>query len=167
MIRFRLPIIALAAIGAIAACDHQDPVANDANASGVLPPPVNEDAPNPEALPPVNGTDSAKRWERPPPVVEIPAALQGRWALGPNDCDESRDDAKGLLTITADALRFYESRAVPKGGIQADEDSISGEFSFTGEGQTWSKFQSLQLKKQELVRTETNPTASYSYAKCT
>jgi hypothetical protein len=167
MIRFRLPVFALTAIVLVAACDSQDPVANDANASGVLPPPVNEAAPNPEAHPPPEANAPASNAELPAPASKIPVALQGRWALTPGDCTSTRGDAKGLLTITGDTLRFYESRAVPSGQIESDENSISGTFSFTGEGQSWSKFQSLQLKERGLVRTETNPTASYNYARCT
>ena len=167
MIRFRLPVFAFTAIALVAACDSRDPVANDANASGVLPAPTNEAAPNPEAHPPPEASASNNAVATPAATSKIPAALQGRWGLTPGDCTSTRGDAKGLLTITGDLLRFYESRAVPSGQIEADEDSISGTFSFTGEGQTWSKNQSLQLQKQALVRTETNPTASYTYAKCT
>jgi hypothetical protein len=77
-----------------------------------------------------------------------------------------RSDAKGLLVISPNELRFYESRAVPAPGVQADADSMSGNFAFTGEGQSWTKYESFKLDKQVLVRTETRPTASFSYAKC-
>ena len=167
MIRLRLPVFALAAIAMVAACDASDPVDNDANASGTLPPPANEAALNPEALPSLEENASNNGAAAPEAASKIPAALQGRWALTPGDCTSTRGDAKGLLTITADGLRFYESRAVPSGEIETDEDSISGTFSFTGEGQTWSKYQSLELQGQALVRSETSPTASYTYAKCT
>lgn len=79
----------------------------------------------------------------------------------------TKGDAKGLLVISDNELRFYESRAVPAANARGDSNSISGDFAFTGEGQTWTKFQSLQLQKKELVRTESNPTASFTYAKCT
>ena len=39
-------------------------------------------------------------------------------------------------------------------------------YDFTGEGQTWTKYQALRLKGRDLVRTESNPVASFSYAKC-
>ena len=71
-----------------------------------------------------------------------------------------------MLVITGDQLRFYESRAVPAADVQASDTSISGDFTFTGEGQTWTRFESLQLQKQDLVRTETKPAASFIYAKC-
>src|SRR5687767_8399070 len=43
----------------------------------------------------------------------IPEALQGRWALTPDDCTSARGDAKGLLVVSRDELRFYESVAKP------------------------------------------------------
>ena len=71
------------------------------------------------------------------------------------------------MIVNASELRFYESRAVPGGDIQSDSTTISGNFNFTGEGQTWSKFEAIKLQGRDLVRTETNPTASFTYAKCT
>jgi hypothetical protein len=56
---------------------------------------------------------------------------------------------------------------VPGPDAEADVDSISGTFDFTGEGQSWSKFEALKLQGRDLVRTETKPAASFSYAKCT
>ena len=81
------------------------------------------------------------------------------------DCTSTRGDAKGLLIIGPSEVRFYESRAVPE-NAQSGTDSISGDFSFTGEGQTWTKFEALELKGAELVRTESNPMASFTYARC-
>ena len=41
-------------------------------------------------------------------------------------------------------LRFYESRAVPSPGAQADGDSINGNFDFTGEGQTLDQVRNVR-----------------------
>jgi len=71
-----------------------------------------------------------------------------------------------LLVINASELRFYESRAVPSTAVESDADSITGNFHFTGEGQSWTKFETLQRQKDKLVRTDSNPTASFTYAKC-
>lgn len=102
----------------------------------------------------------------PAPTSRIPAALQGRWALTPADCMPGRSGAKGLLTITADELRFYESRAVPADDVEGNANSIAGNFAFTGEGQSWTKYEALKVEKGRLTRTETKPMASFSYAKC-
>src|SRR3546814_10414116 len=42
----------------------------------------------------------------------LPVDFQGRWGLVANDCDPARDDNKGLMTVAADTLKFYESRGV-------------------------------------------------------
>ena len=46
-----------------------------------------------------------------------------------------------------DELRFYEFARGPGGGVQADANSISGNFAFTGEGQSWTKYEALKVDK--------------------
>src|SRR5690348_9816976 len=161
--RFRLPVISFAAMAILAACGKPDPVADNANGAK-LPAPVQDTAPSPLATPPENDTQPATA--APASAANIPAALQGRWGLTPADCTSTRGDNKGLLVISTGELRFYESRAVPASVLKADEDSISGDFHFTGEGQSWTRFETLERQKDRLVRTESNPAASYTYAKC-
>jgi hypothetical protein len=158
MKRARFPIFAFMAILSIAACKKSDPVADEAN-----------------AIPPAESTtdNAGPAAGGPPPIspnadaaAVIPAQLQGRWGLTPADCTSTRGDNKGLLVVTGDALKFYESRAMPGISIEKTDHSISGEFNFTGEGQSWTKYESLKLQSDGLVRTERNPAASYTYAKC-
>jgi hypothetical protein len=162
--RVRLPVISFAAMAILAACGKPDPVADNANGAK-LPAPVKDTAPSPLGTPPENDTRPANAASATPEGT-IPAALQGRWGLTPADCTSTRGDAKGLLVISTAELRFYESRAVPKSVLKADADSISGDFDFTGEGQSWTRFETLERQKDRLVRTESNPAASYTYAKC-
>ena len=155
-------------IGAVVtACGPAGPVANGAENTSTLPAP-DEASPDPSAAAPANKAASQPESNiaQPATATKIPAAFHGRWGMSPGDCTSTRGDNKGLLTIDADQLRFYESRAVPADDLTAHADSIRGEFRFTGEGQTWTKFQSLRLEERKLIRTESNPTASYSYAKC-
>ena len=159
---FRLPILSLLTVLTIAACSRGDPVDDRANNSIGLPD-INAAAPSASGEPHVDTTPAKPL---PAAAEKIPAALQGRWGLTPADCTSTRGDAKGLLVIAADGLQFYESRAVPTEGAHGDGDSFGGDFAFTGEGQSWTKYQSLKLNKAVLVRTETNPSASFSYAKC-
>lgn len=84
----------------------------------------------------------------------------------PGDCTSTRGDAKGLLTISGSDLRFYESHAIPKGNVKTSADSFSADFAFSGEGMTWTRFQTLELQNGKLVRTESSPMASYTYARC-
>jgi hypothetical protein len=163
--RLRLPYVSVALIAAIAACGKPDPVANGANAVAAVPAASNKAAPAPTGGPPPAAAPAATSAS-PTATTRIPAALQGRWGLTPRDCTSALGDAKGLLVINGRELRFYESRAVPSPGVAADSDSISGNFAFTGEGQSWTKFETFELRNDALVRTESNPAASYTYAKC-
>jgi len=161
MLRVIGPLLALFMMLTIVACGKRDPV--DSQANGVDLPAINDNVPNATGAPPKN---AAPATEPDAPPNAIPASLQGRWGLTPMDCTSTRGDAKGLLVVGPSEIRFYESRAVPLQDAQTGTDSISGDFSFTGEGQTWTKFEALALKGQELVRTESNPMASFTYARC-
>ena len=158
----RLPLISCFALLTIAACGTRSPV--DAQAkSNVTLPALNASAPS------ASGEPHGKT--RPAQVAtaaaeKIPASLQGRWALAPSDCTAAPHAAKGLLTVTADDLHFAESTAVPASEVGAGDTAISGNFVFTGDGRSWTKYEALKLANKRLTRTEINPTASFSYAKC-
>ncbi len=156
-------LITCAAIVGLAACGKPDPVANGANNVDALPT-MNTPAPSPTGAPPANA--AANTSGTPVPAAAIPAALQGRWGLTPVDCTSTLGDAKGLLIVNSDELRFYESRAVPSPGVETSLDSVSGNFAFTGEGQAWEKYETLELQKDKLVRTERDPVASFTYVRC-
>jgi len=164
--RLRLPIISLALIAIIAACDKQGPVANGANAVAAVPQPSTKPVPTPAGGPPANSAVPAAPAAAGQSATGIPANLQGRWGLTPADCTAPLARAKGLLVINSGELRFYESRAVPGADLHTGAVATSGTFHFSGEGQNWDKFESLQRKGDKLTRTEGNPTASYTYAKC-
>jgi len=162
--RVRLPLVSIALTALLFACSKPDPIAKNA-AGANLPVPENSDTPDPAGGPPDNAA-SAPAQPASSGAEKIPAALQGRWGLTPADCTSALGDAKGLLVINAEELRFYESRAVPSDNVQTSDNTLAGDFHFTGEGQTWEKFESLQRRGHKLTRTESNPTASYVYAKC-
>lgn len=162
MLRAIAPLIACVGMMAVVACTKRDPVAKEANNTAGLPA-INDAVPDPTGAPPEQAYPAT---ETPGPASAIPASLHGRWGLTPMDCTSTRGDAKGLLTVGPGEVRFYESRAVPGPGTQTGKDSITGNFAFTGEGQTWTKFETLELKGRELVRTESNPVASFTYARC-
>ena len=149
----------------LAACGKPDPVDDKAKNTAGLPA-GDQRAPDATGAPPRSATPTGTAAAPASAAPAIPAALHGRWAMAPDDCTSTRGDAKGLIVITPTDIRFYESRAVPGANANVSADSIKGDFTFTGEGQTWTKFEALQLNRQELVRTESNPTASFTYAKC-
>ena len=164
--RLRVPVLSLGLIAAIAACSKPGPVANGANKITAVPAQSNEPEPTPAGGPPAHQANAEAPAAPASPATAIPASLQGRWGLTPGDCTSALGDAKGLLVVNATELRFYESRAVPSADIQTKASSISGTFHFTGEGQTWSRFETLQRSADKLIRTESNPAASYTYARC-
>ena len=169
MIRCFSLLLAPCAALLLAGCGGSDSVADDAEKSGSLPPPPGDNATDPSgAAPPPNSATNPAPASGPQAAAAttIPAALHGRWGLAPGDCTSTRGDAKGLLTISAGELRFYESRAVPVGNVDASANSISGDFIFTGEGMEWRKYQALELQEDGLVRTESQPMASFTYARC-
>ena len=162
MLRAIAPLIVPFAMLTVVACSGRDPVDDQAKNTAGLPS-INEPAPDATGAPPANAVAVQPGTA---PAATIPAALHGRWGLTPADCTSTKGDAKGLLVVGPDNLKFYESRAVPGPDTQTGKDSITGNFAFTGEGQTWTRFETLELKGRELVRTESNPVASFTYARC-
>ena len=162
----------MAAALALAACgDSTDPVAEEAENTAGLPSIDNvaggrDGTPSADGAPPTNGVATVPATGNPAPAAAIPAALHGRWGMAPADCTSTRGDAKGLLVVSGDELRFYESVATPIRNVQKSADSFSADFAFTGEGQSWTKFQTLALQDDKLVRTESSPMASFTYVRC-
>lgn len=158
----RLPFITCTVFIVIAACGSRGPVDANAKSTAGLPT-ANVAAPSASGEP---RGPTAPAQADPPAAAAIPAALQGRWGLAPRDCGSSLTAARGLLVITAGELRFHDSHAVPASDIQTDTNSIDGQFAFSGDGRSWTKYEGLRVDNRRLTRTETNPTASFSYAKC-
>lgn len=145
--------------------DRDDAPAPPAAASEPAPTPAPAPAPTPAPAPegPADEADA--------PNALIPVALRGRWGLTPADCTSTRGDAKGLLRVTRDTLRFYESRATLGRITERDRSRIMAEFSFTGEGQTWTRRVLLdgQDRGRTLVRREYGADAmpgALRYRKC-
>lgn len=159
-------IAAFVLIAALAGCSQSDAIAGDTGNIDSLAA-QNLPTSSPLGEPPANAVAAeAAQPASDGSATTIPAALHGRWGLSPRDCTSSLGDAKGLLVVNGRELRFYESRAVPSTGIQTSPDTISGTFAFTGEGQKWSRYQALQVQDGKLVRTERDPLASFTYARC-
>lgn len=158
----RLPLISCFALLAIAACSSRSPVDSAAKANVPLPVP---DAPAPTATGESHG-DTEAAQAAPAAATKIPASLQGRWALAPSDCSARPGAGNGLLVVTADNLQFHQSQAVPASEVGSDASSIGGNFAFTGQGRSFTKYEALKFANKRLMRTEINPTASFSYAKC-
>lgn len=161
----RASLISIALGLSLAGCGRAGPVDNKATRAAAALPNVNAPAPSASGEP-HGKTTAADAAPATVAVMKIPAALQGRWGLAPADCTSTLGDAKGLLVVNANELRFYESRAVPASNVDSDAVSIVGNFAFAGEGQRWTKYEALKMDNRTLVRTEMNPAASFTYAKC-
>jgi hypothetical protein len=156
---------------ALAACSSEPPVASNVTAGevapsgdvGIVAPADSGNAVTPNPAPSTTPTAVAAGMAR-----TFPVAFRGRWGMNINDCDPKRDDNKGLLTITADAIRFYESRATIARLSVSSPTRISADLSFSGEGQTWQSRSVFELSDggKTLARAEEEPSVSYVYAKC-
>ena len=163
MLRFIFPLLVLGGVMSAGACSGRDPVADEANNAAATPAQENAVVPEISNTVASNASNDAAAI---PDSLTIPAFLHGRWGLTPGDCTSTRGDAKGLLVVSADQLKFYESVGKPTGTLEISPDSASGDFAFTGEGMTWKKYQALELQDGKLVRTESSPMASFTYARC-
>ena len=157
----RLALTIVAAL-TMAACGRPDAVAEEEQDAGELPDPVNRSSPSPTGARPGSATATAPGAVA---TATIPPSLQGRWGLTPGDCMTSHG-SEGLLTISANEVRFYESLAVPSADVQTSANSISGNFAFTGEGQSWTRHQTFELRGTTLVRTDRDPVATFRYVRC-
>jgi hypothetical protein len=158
---FTLPLLALATL---AACDGgtqgADTTTEEAEAAGNV---VGNSSVGPSPTPPLES-------ETPAPTT-IPAALHGRWGMVPLDCTSTRGDNKGLLTITAGKLEFYESVGTLDTIMEAEPTRIRAAFDFEGEGMTWQREVALDVQDNgaTLIRREYGPDAApgpFRYAKC-
>lgn len=123
--------------------------------------------PAPPQAPPATPSPAAS----PDTGAGIPIALHGRWGLVPADCTSTKGDNKGLLTITAETLRFYESVGSLGEVAERDASRIVADFAMTGEGQSWTRRMVLdgQDNGQTLVRREQGEDAMpgpLRYRKC-
>jgi hypothetical protein len=166
-------IIAMAALVALAACQQQDPnniaidEGNSLNAD-METLPADESSLNNLAGRPLNeAEDAGSELPSPPNTPEasmIPSQYRGRWGMVAADCDRSRSDAKGAITIGERTILFYESTATLKEQRPAIATSFSGLFDFTGEGQNWRKVMTFTRTGDTLKRAE--ETGTFTYTRC-
>lgn len=153
------------ALLALSACNSGEPEAAAPEATPTSEPTVA--APVPSMVPPVTPeTPSAEVTAN-----QIPAAMQGRWGLVPADCEPGRADAKGLMEVGLQKLKFYESLGTLTKITEGTGSRIRGQFSFMGEGMEWQRDQVLDLQDggKTLIRREYGQDAApgpLKYTKC-
>lgn len=167
-----VPLMALAAALALSACSKK---ADEPEATASTSAPV--EAAEPAAVP-VETEATATPEPTPTPTsteavtaTTIPASIRGRWGMVPNDCTSKLGDAKGLLTVSAGELKFYEAIAKIGKVKEADDSRIRATFKYSGEGQTWT--QDVVLDAQDggktLIRRDYGPDAlpgPQKYTRC-
>ena len=163
----KLPILTVTAAAlALAACSKgQDPnaIKTDPALTEAAVAPASESAP-PAVAPSTEAVaDQADK--------SIPSAMRGRWGLVAADCTSTRGDAKGLLTISADNIKFYESVAKLAKVAQRSDTGLKASYAFSGEGMVWKRDMTLALQpggkvliKQEFG--EDAPPGPYKYTRC-
>lgn len=159
MIRPLLLISAAGAALALAACSSEKtetPAERDNTPPAVATPPapVKEAAVSPAAGP-----------------QSIPQEAQGRWGLVPADCTTTRGDDKGLVTISPDSMKFYESHAKLGTIAERSDTRIRATFAFTGEGMEWTHDVVLDVQDggKTLIRRDYGPDAMpgpLKYTRC-
>ena len=120
----------LACVGALAlaACSGPapEPAASETPAPAATAQPLPSPAPQPSAAPS-------------PLPTTFPAAMLGRWGLVPGDCTSTRGDNKGMITISANEIRFYESVARITSASERTADQLRAAMAFEGEGMQWNR----------------------------
>jgi type IV secretory pathway VirB10-like protein len=181
--RATLPLIALGVLLALSACSKKvDEPDAAASTSAVIdtPQPVPASEPTQAEITP-EPTATAEPTPAPTSTAAdsgavatttIPTSLRGRWGMVPKDCTSKLGDAKGLLTVSADQLKFYEAVAKLGKVKEADDSRIRATFRYSGEGQTWA--QDVVLDAQDggrtLIRRDYGPDAlpgPQKYTRCT
>ena len=101
-----------------------------------------------------------------PFFTTFPTALHGRWGLVPGDCTSGAGDTKGLVTISAEEVRFYESVARPTKVVERTDRVIRGEFDFTGEGMSWTNYMTWSASGDRLTRVDSEEDSRLVYTRC-
>ncbi|QNQ07857.1 hypothetical protein [Sphingomonas alpina] len=157
-----LPVAGLVALALTLAACSSEPSDNQAAASIEATIAANESSDAARGLPKSDAPSAAKA------AKTLPPAFLGRWGITPADCDFSRTDTKGLVTVFADKLSFYASTAKIDALSRQSQYKMTADLNFTGEGRSWQKRTTLELVTAgtALVRTEQSPAATYRYERC-
>lgn len=97
---------------------------------------------------------------------KIPPSFHGRWGLVAADCTSTAGDNKGLMTVEADRLSFYESRASVSRIEALSPTELKVSLAFSGEGQEWTQDTPLVLEQNGNVLTRFADGQTLRYTRC-
>jgi hypothetical protein len=75
--------------------------------------------------------------------ASVPARFQGEWISNLKNCGTNLDDSK--LTISAERIRFYESRGSIKAVVTQGESDLALITELSGEGDIWLAYNHFRL----------------------
>ena len=153
--------LAAAALGACSSKQEPQPAQTDAALAEAA---QSAAAPSPVTEPSADASSAEAE-------KSIPQAMRGRWGLVAADCTPGRADAKGLMTIDAMSIRFYESVAKLSKVDQRSETALKAGYAFSGEGMDWKRDMTLALQPggKVLIKQEFGsdaPPGPYQYKRC-
>lgn len=158
----RRTVTALALLVAVAAChDSAKPTHQDNQAAAAIDNAIaaNSTAAQLQGLPVPQPTAHALAYQ-------IPTSFVGRWGMTPADCDPDGPAVKGLLTITDDSLKFWESKGNVQQIVRHSPYDITLDLTMTGEGQSWTSTTRLVLDAAATQMVRTEDSRSYRYHRC-
>lgn len=156
-----LPVLAM--LLPLAACGRSEEPRNYADAS--------DNAAVQEPDSPIEGEPPASPSPPPKPPSatvtdqsRLPAAFLGEWTGVNADCADKAADMH--LAITPRALQFYESQGTIVGVAQASPRAVRIDASYEGEGQSWTRKQTLTLSDGGDRLTITDEDSSVARKRC-
>lgn len=132
----------------------------------VLPPDESVATPTNDLAEGVIDTPPRDSAPAPNPAASIPSQMHGRWGLVAADCTSERGDAKGLIAVSADTIKFYESIARPSRVRTVSDRRIDADFAFSGEGSTWTTPMTWTVDGQKLNRVDEGGKVDLTYTRC-
>ncbi|MBA4354416.1 MAG: hypothetical protein C0409_06955 [Novosphingobium sp.] len=150
---------------ALAACSDPAPAPTGAATPDLAPVVSESEALSPPVAPGASGSAA------PASAVTFPAAMRGKWGVNAADCDPSRGDNKGMMTVGADAVKFYESIAEIGAVRESTDDALRATFDYEGEGMAWQRDARFELADggKVLILTEYGddaPQGPRRYSRC-
>ncbi len=158
----RLPVMLAPLV--LAACSDPSPEPS-ASATPDFAPMVSES----EALAPPVAPGASEA--APVAGATFPAGMRGEWGMTEADCDPSRGDDKGAMTISPKSVKFFESIAEVGAVNDSTDNALRAKFDYEGEGMAWQRDAKFELADggKTLILTEYGADAlqgSRRYARC-
>ncbi len=101
----------------------------------------------------------------------FPVVMRGKWGMNKADCNPSRGDDKGAMTVGESSVKFYELIAEIGRVKDVDRASLRATFDYEGEGMAWQRDAKFELVDggKALILTEFGedaPQGPRRYSRC-